>query len=188
MLLQQAAQSLAQAHKQQSKQQVRNNAECTNDDLDMLLEIIGLPSQINQFINMNLYAQATKQICFYFAKIRPTFINKNPQKIMKLVDKEIIGVLQQKLCKILAIKLQDSFEDSLATTEHYLKLLRNLTKCSPPESPVIEILRYKSIDYILYELLLNARSLFLKRELQHNVFQAFNGASEEQMQPSFVVI
>ena len=76
----------------------------------------------------------------------------------------------------------------MATTEHYLKLLRNLTKCSPPESPVIEILSYKSIDYILYELLLNSRSLYLKRELQHNVFQAFNGPQNENMQPSFVVI
>lgn len=64
---------------------------------------------------------------------------KGYPKILKLVDKEVIGVLQQKLCKIILLNLQTSFQSDLKNekTKFYLTLLKNLLKCSPPEAPIL---------------------------------------------------
>jgi len=89
--------------------------------------------------------------------------------ILKLVDKEIIGVLQQKLVKLLVIKLQNSYSQPNLTM-HLILLIKNLLKCSPPESPIATQLRYRSLDEIVFEMLLNARSRQLKNLTEHNVF------------------
>lgn len=78
-------------------------------DLEMFLEIVNLPNLLNNLINLEQYALATKQICLYYSKIRPSMTGKGFPKILKLVDKEVIGVLQQKLCKIILLNLQTSF-------------------------------------------------------------------------------
>jgi hypothetical protein len=68
-------------------------------------------------INQLQLAQATKIICLYYQQIRPVVNgffkdnNQNNVNIFTLIDKEIIGVLQQKLLKILFIEIQNSNED-----------------------------------------------------------------------------
>lgn len=110
------------------------------------------------------YAAATKEICIYFQRIRGLFINSCP-KILKLVDKEIVGVLQQKLVKLMVIKLETSYEGGVNQTEHWLRLILNLLKCSPPEAEVHTQLCYRSLDSIVFELLLKARANHFKIEI-----------------------
>ena len=61
----------------------------SQQDLDIFIQIVKLPSLINQLINQEQFALATKQICLYFQKSKL----ENCPKLLKLVYKEIIGVL-----------------------------------------------------------------------------------------------
>ena len=136
----------------------------SKDDLDLYLDVVNLPNVINNLINQELYAQATKAICTYHAKVRQKINIESTDtpapKILKLVDKEIIGVLQQKLVKLIAIKLQNSYkaDSNGQLTKHLLILLRNLLKASPPEAEIHIELQYKQMDDIVFSLLLAARS------------------------------
>ena len=64
----------------------------SQEDLDLRLNIVNLPQIINQMITMDHYAMATKQICLYHK--RTLKYSKTLPKLIKLVHKEIIGVLQ----------------------------------------------------------------------------------------------
>ena len=101
---------------------------------------------------------------------------------MKLVDKEIVGVLQQKLVKLMVINLEKSFEAGVEKTEHWLRLLLNLLKCSPPEAEVHTQLCYRSLDSIVFELMLKARSNYFKQMIQTNSFDAFKSSPSNKGQ------
>ena len=55
----------------------------------------------------------------------------------------------------------------------YVKLLKNLLKCSPDEATVKTQLEYRSMDDIVLEMVMNARALFLKENMQTQVFEQF---------------
>lgn len=133
-----------------------------------------------------MYAEATKAICKYYVTVRPLFIKSNPPKILKLVDKEIIGVLQQKLVKILIIDLQTSFKEGVKKSDYLIKLIRNLLKCSPEEAtiqlseevqlPLInQMMCMQPIDDSILTLLIKGRLNFLKLLIERRVFEAFKG-------------
>ena len=55
----------------------------------------------------------------------------------------------------------------------YVKLLKNLLKCSPDEATVKTQLEYRSMDDIVLEMVLNARARFLIENMQTQVFEQF---------------
>ena len=75
--------------------------------MSILLKVISLPELINNLIQAENYSRATQVVCNYFIKLRLHVLEGT--KLLKLIDKEVIGVLQQKLVKLLILRLQGSF-------------------------------------------------------------------------------
>lgn len=161
--------------------------EASENDLQVVLALINLPNLLNCLIAQESYAKAVQLICHYHVKMRPQITSADTPKLLKLVDKEVIGVLQQKLVKLLALRLQSSFllseEDAEAmgsssyggepATRRLLIMLKNLLKASPPEAPIHTELQYKSLDEYNMAMLLSARELFLRRLTCKNAFDQF---------------
>ena len=68
-------------------------------DVKVVLELINLPALVLNLITEGKYALATQIICTYHVKLRPVTTTPHAPKILKLIDKEVIGVLQQRLVK-----------------------------------------------------------------------------------------
>ena len=90
--------------------------EASDADLEVVLALINLPNLLNCLITQESYAKAVQIICHYYVKVRTQLVDHktktikhNVPKLLKLVDKEVIGVMQQKLVKLLALRLQSTF-------------------------------------------------------------------------------
>ena len=68
-------------------------------DVKVILELINLPALVLNLMTEGKVAHATQVICTYHVKLRPLTITPQAPKLMKLIDKEVIGVLQQRLVK-----------------------------------------------------------------------------------------
>lgn len=62
-------------------------------DVKVILELINLPSLVLNLMTEGKVAHATQVICTYHIKLRPLTIAPHAPKLMKLIDKEVIGVL-----------------------------------------------------------------------------------------------
>ena len=65
-----------------------------DEDEKVLLQLIDLPALVLNLMTEGKIAHATQVICTYHVKLRPLTTVPHAPKLMKLIDKEVIGVLQ----------------------------------------------------------------------------------------------
>ena len=62
-------------------------------DVNVIIELINLPSLVMNLMTEGKFAHATQVICTYHIKLRPLTTIPQAPKLMKLIDKDVIGVL-----------------------------------------------------------------------------------------------